>query len=261
MSEYTDFWKSLDLPVDQSPKTRAFNTVVSNSDKLNLSPDEQYSLGWGQDAVPEDWVKARAKEITDQINGAESTAILKRGLDKAPKTQEELNAEAAAKALEDAKAAVNTPGAPVVHEGGSGDGPSGSPASNEGHEASGAFPNMVGDYAIGYSAKDAAKGFLGLGLPGLAYGITATKDPMMAFMKDQLAAQEDRDIAAAHNGTGGNFSQADLNSFNATNDPIGALADSIGMGDTNTSANNNGNANDTSDNGKGDNSVSGNDRD
>jgi hypothetical protein len=127
MSEYTDFWKSLDLPADQSPKTRDFNTVASNTDKLSLTDAEQYSLGWGPDALPEDWVKQRAKEINDQIQAAESTAILRRGLNTKGKTQEEIDAEAAAKALEEAKAkeAVNTPGAPRVDNSGGGDGNSG----------------------------------------------------------------------------------------------------------------------------------------
>jgi len=95
MSDYTDFWKSLDLPVDQSPKTQAFNTVAANADKLGLTDAEQYSLGWGVDAVPEDWVKARAKEINDEIQGAKSTAILR-----GDKTLAEMTPEEAAEEIE-----------------------------------------------------------------------------------------------------------------------------------------------------------------
>jgi len=251
MSEYTDFWKSLDLPADQSPKIRDFNIVASNSERLSLTPAEQYSLGWGPDAVPEDWVKAKAKEINDQIQAAESTAILKRGLVKGDKTQEEIDAEAAAKALEDAKAkeAVNTPGAPQVENGGgSGDvGPS-LASSTPGHEASDAWDMNQYGWNASYDAKEGVKGALqGAfvagpigGLLGGLKGVTLREDPLAEFAYTALRAQEDRDIAAAKNGTGGNFSQADLDGFNATNDPIGALADSIGMGDPGTGGMDNG---------------------
>ena len=59
MSDYTDFWKELDLPVDQTQKALDFNTVASNADQLNLTEAERYNLGWGMDATPEAWVKAQ----------------------------------------------------------------------------------------------------------------------------------------------------------------------------------------------------------
>lgn len=191
MSEYTDFWKSLDLPADQSQKAKDINLVSGNADKLSLTDDEQYRLGWGDEAIPEDWVKARAKEINDQINGADSTAILKRGLDKAPKTQEELDAEAAAKALEDAKAkeAVNTPGAPAINNGGSGGDYGGPGAAN-------ASVNTVNESAIDAAGKAAGIAEAASNVPGkigvlgkIAGGlIGAVRDAQIGDISDQMSA-------------------------------------------------------------------------
>lgn len=126
MSDYTDFWKSLDLPADQSQKAVDYNTVLQNADRLNLTDDEQFNLGWGMDATPEEWVKARAKEIQDEINGAKSTEVLKRGLDKGPLSAEEL----AAKEKEDATTTASEKAAQAIrsNEGGSGGDYSGQPS-------------------------------------------------------------------------------------------------------------------------------------
>lgn len=221
MSEYTDFWKSLDLPADKSPKTRDFNTVASNADRLSLTDDEQYSLGWGPDALPEDWVKARAKEINDQIQADESTAILKRGLNKAPKTQEELDAEAAAKALEDAKAkeGVNTPGAPTINNGGGGDG-NGGPTGGDpyGNGATdGSNNNSYGlqgpGLSVGFNTSDAAKGAVKGGLAGgvpgallggLVGGVSLSTSPGYSLgpAENSRSARDARDAAEAGRGAG-----------------------------------------------------------
>lgn len=226
MSEYTDFWKSLDLPADQSPKTQAFNTVASNADRLSLTDAEQYSLGWGPDALPEDWVKARAKEINDQIQAAESTAILRRGRGRGDKTQEEIDAEAATKALEEAKvkAGVNTPGAPVVNEGGSG-GDYGAP----GNSTPGV--NTVNENAIDMAGKLAGIAEMASKVPGtigvlgkIAGGaIGAVRDTQIDDISKQMAAIEaaQKDGFSARTNADGSVSsvstQADIDAQDMAN--------------------------------------------
>jgi hypothetical protein len=149
MSEYTDFWKALDLPSDQSPKAQAFNTVAANADQDSLTPEQQYSMAWGQEAVPEDWVKARAKEINDQINGAESTGVLKRTNGR-PLTQAEKDAAAAAAEAEKAGLPAST--VKIISEGGGGNGNG---------------PGGTGSTGPGQGVSSSAQS-IGLGLMGLS---------------------------------------------------------------------------------------------
>jgi hypothetical protein len=229
MSEYTDFWKSLDLPADQSPKNKDYSLVAENADKLALTDAEQYSLGWGPDALPEDWVKQRAKEINDQIQAAESTAILRRGLNTKGKTQEEIYAEAAAKALEEAKAkeAVNTPGAPRVDNSGGGDGQGPSDNTNSPGFSSHApndQDNALGTTATGISnatanaignAISAVTGIPGLGLVGVGLNSYASSQPgvtadNMAAVMGQMDAQAAENEANNPGGPAGGGASAGM---------------------------------------------------
>lgn len=154
MSDYTDFWKELDLPVDRSQKAIDFNTVTSNADRLNLTDAERYNLGWGMDATPEAWVKAKAQEIQNQINGAKSTDILKRGLDKAPLSPEEL----AAKEKEDATTTASEKAALAAREGGSG-GDYGGPTNSNPSASAGIDASTHPDEAAAAKAAMATLGF------------------------------------------------------------------------------------------------------
>ena len=81
MSTFENFWnegassgRSAAAP---SPKESHYNFVNSNLDRANLSPDDQYKMGWGVDGVSEDWVKQKAKALQKQIEGDVSTSILR----------------------------------------------------------------------------------------------------------------------------------------------------------------------------------------
>lgn len=87
MSTYEDYWKQLDAPtvasVPLTPKESQYQFLNSNTDKLNLSPDEEYKMGWGPDAMSEDWINQKAKAIQKNINDSSSIAVLRKGMEQA----------------------------------------------------------------------------------------------------------------------------------------------------------------------------------
>lgn len=86
MSSYEDTWKSLKdgeegdkSNGEPSEKMRNHEFVATNADRANLTPEQQYSVAWGPDAVNADWVKKAADELTAKINADQSTEILRKG--------------------------------------------------------------------------------------------------------------------------------------------------------------------------------------
>lgn len=83
MSTFENFWNQLDAPAAPteplSRKESQFQLLDKNTDKLNLSPDEEYKMGWGADALPEDWIDKKAKEIQKNIDESSSVAVLRKG--------------------------------------------------------------------------------------------------------------------------------------------------------------------------------------
>ncbi len=85
MSTFENFWNQLDAPVEAPPLSRKeaqYRLLDSNKDKLNLSPDEEYKMGWGADALPEDWIANKAKDIQKNIDESSSVAVLRKGAEK-----------------------------------------------------------------------------------------------------------------------------------------------------------------------------------
>ena len=79
MSQYSDAWAGLDTPPELTEKTQRYNFLNRHVDKLDLTPDEQYKMGWGADAHSEDWIKAKSDELLKTIQNSKSTEILKNG--------------------------------------------------------------------------------------------------------------------------------------------------------------------------------------
>lgn len=183
MSTYTDAWSSMDLPTDQSPKTRAYGIVADNIDRLNLSDADRYRMGWGPDAVPEEWVMAKAKEITDQINGADSTAILKRGLDAKPPTPEEIIA-AEKKAADDKLAAAGakstTPVVPSDNGGNSNASPGNGGSTSRNTSTNDPANDPGWSTTVGWSGDKAMNS---LKSNPIGYGLTALANPAAAFVR------------------------------------------------------------------------------
>lgn len=85
MSTFENFWNQLDAPVEAPPLSRKeaqYRMLDSNKDKLNLSPDEEYKMGWGADALTEDWIANKAKDIQKNIDESSSVAVLRKGAEK-----------------------------------------------------------------------------------------------------------------------------------------------------------------------------------
>lgn len=86
MSTFEDFWNQLEPVPATAPlshKEAQFQLLDNNTDKLNLSPDEEYRMGWGPDAMSEDWINQKAKAIQKNINDSSSIAVLRKGMEQA----------------------------------------------------------------------------------------------------------------------------------------------------------------------------------
>jgi len=72
----------LDTNSEQDKKEATFKFVQNNTDKLKMTPEEEYNFNWGPGAVSSSWLDSKAKEITADIQKSNSTEILRRGLAK-----------------------------------------------------------------------------------------------------------------------------------------------------------------------------------
>lgn len=165
--------------------------------------------------------------------------------------------------LLDAKVAANPldqllQQAPTGGSGGDG-AESGGRTATPGHEATDAWGMNQYGVDVGFNPGGAAKGLLSMGpLGAVLGGITTSKDPLGKFAYDQLMAQEMRDLAyqnpqaSGYQGLGGGLTQADVDQANASPDPIGSIAGSLGMAGDYSGFSDSNTGNDSSANGGGD---------
>ena len=185
MSTYNDSWNEFSLPPGQSQKARGHQYLSENIGKMSLTPQEDYSMAWGPDALSEDWIKQRAQAIQSKIENDTSTSIL-RGTPMAPSQKAEVKAE-------DPLAKAAAAGVATQSSGSSG-----------GHSTDGDFkatddsmPTFGHDKAMQAAAIAGAKDFakfgsvlgpmLGGGI-GLYKGYQAYKDSLEASQKRQMPA-------------------------------------------------------------------------
>ena len=189
MNEYNDSWNEFSLPPGQSQKARGHQYLSENIGKMSLTPDEDYSMAWGPDALSEDWIKQKAQAIQSKIENDTSTSIL-RGTPMAPSQKAEVKTDdPLAKA---AAAGVST------QSGGSSSGSSGGPSADGDFKAADdSMPTFGHDKAMQAAAIAGAKDFakfgsvlgpmLGGGI-GLYKGYQAYKDSLEASQKRQMPA-------------------------------------------------------------------------
>jgi hypothetical protein len=188
MSTFLDEYKALDTVPQQ--KEQSYRFLTANRDKLNLTPEEEYKFNWGNEAVSEDWINQKAKDIQAQIEGASSTAILRRGLGK-EETTDKVDAPVAA-----ATKAAGVSGGDG-NGGGNYGGYNGSPGSSPASESKYGYTGTLGfdsdaaktGTAFGSIAGPAAGKLAGL-VSGLVKGYTsaATQD---GWMDAAISAADD----------------------------------------------------------------------
>lgn len=150
-------------------KAKSYQFLSDNADKLNLTPDEEYKFNWGQDALSSDWIAKKAKEIQDQIEASNSTAILRRGLGKQETVEK----------VDDPAAGASTSSGPLstAVAGSTGGGGGNYDGSSPGREA-GMGLGTTNEVSIGFDTKSALNGapfgLLGMGLAGLLGGSSST---------------------------------------------------------------------------------------
>lgn len=118
MSTYEDTWKSLgDTNEAASGDKESDHKVVATlaTDK-DLTPDEQYSVAWGPEAVSTDWIKDKAAKLTEKINKAQSTEVLRNGYKRTNSSATSGDAEKAA-AVATSSQAASTSKAPAASTG------------------------------------------------------------------------------------------------------------------------------------------------
>jgi hypothetical protein len=204
-----------DTPLVDKPSW--FRYLNDNANQASLTPDEQYKLGWGPDALSESWINTRGKAIRDEIDASASTAVLRRraaaGIGAAPQADAQGAAAAGAAGAEPA-------GRDTDRGGSSGESGSGSDSTKgaPGHEASSAWGANKYGVDVGFDGKSAAKGLavgglLGGGLGGFLGGTSL--DPLGRFAYNKLVDQEKRDIASAGNPSAGSSFAGSPASVNA----------------------------------------------
>lgn len=249
MSEYNDTWSALDTPAAQSDKLKHYNLIMDHLDELNLTDGEKYALGWGHEAVPEDWAKQQAQAIQDRINGMESLNIVKNSRKAAadPAAKEESS---------DDKSSSSTSSGGSSSGGGGGDGnstgstQSGTPSVDNplGLSAISMDPNDARDGAkAGAKAGLAVGGIPGVVIGGIIGGVvggasprdiaaeTASYNAMEAARMDRQAqANRDATMDSVHDAiSAGDAEAADrgLNSMGISTTESGGYSS---VGDTNT---------------------------
>lgn len=160
MASYLEEYKALDTVPQQ--KASLYQYLSDNRSSLGMTPDEEYKFNWGQEALSEDWMTKKAQEIQKNVEAANSTSILRRGLGKGDvaKTTEE---EVAEKTSADTTA-PKTAGIEV--NGSGGDGPSFGGAQEAGNVYG------IGSEFDSDAAKTGAKAGSFFGIPGAIIGGT-----------------------------------------------------------------------------------------
>ena len=177
LAEFNDGWRQATLPETTTAKPLKvgkevdYQTVLDNMGKLNLTPDEQYKMEWGPDAISEEWLKGKAQAIQKEVENSGSIAVLRKGL--------EQSAADAVKATDVATAKPGTIGAVSAggNDGNGGNGGDSTGTSNGGGSlGSSSSNNGMNSIGSGFSfggvdaAKGAVKGALSMGLPGAILG-------------------------------------------------------------------------------------------
>ena len=173
MSEYSDSWAALDAPEGAAERMSTHKMLADNADKLALTPAEQYSMGWGPEALSADWVKNKSAVLQKQIENSASMAVLRKGLTKSGNSA--ATGDKPVGALAGAAAAANAANVNDRNGGGSsgGNGSSGRASDGMGSSDTNTGMNNIGT-GFGFSAGDAVKagvkGFAAGGLPAALVG-------------------------------------------------------------------------------------------
>ena len=164
MNEYGDIWSLLTKPTAPGPLATA--TAATAPRSAQPSADESYRNAWREGLPVDDWVRQQSEAIRKEIDGSESTAVLRQGSKPKPK---EVAAEAAAAAAEAAGNNGNGGNVNRGDAGGGGDG-SGGGSGNGGGPGKGGGHSGTNSLSSDFSGiGKTAGGILG-GLSGIPGG-------------------------------------------------------------------------------------------
>lgn len=237
--DFTQLWNDLVNPGVPSQADADYAAVAAGADALPLDQQEAYNVAWGPDATPDAWLRARAQAISDQINGADSTAILKRGRGTRALTQAEKDAEAA---QADA-AAAGVPGAtanPLTRDNDRSGGDGQSNSNPSGDTSSGVRGPGV---SVGNPVGAALGGLLGFatgGIPGAVMGAGKYGDFSMTpgvNIGDPANSRATRDAADALAAAAANGAEADQESAPDMSAAMGQMDAQAAENESNNSSN------------------------